>query len=396
MKDGVNYSIGTFATITDAKAALVIAQSQLARGEFIDPAERRRRVQEAKAARERAKALDPRTVSEMFAVWLDYLRDQGLKEGSVYTYERRIAANLIPKFGKRPVISIAPEEVDQWIHKLEQTKGLKAAGQIHLAVAALFRFGSGDAKNLPPGFAPYCIASPVPPPNARRIRRQAAETSLNRKPVSADEIMAIADGMPAEERLAVLLAGHCALRIGEVLALRRRHITEESGVYWVEVDLQLQARGTGLREETPKTKAGRRRVPVPPMIAPDLELHLREFTRLEPESLLFKRRGGREEFLHPNTLRVHFNNSMSELNTKRAALNEPLPAQDRLPMLKQFTFHGLRHTALTRLGQAGATAAELKAFGGHSDGESVARYQHAESSRLASLVSKLSGGNDDR
>ena len=57
--------------------------------------------------------------------------------------------------------------------------------------------------------------------------------------------------------------------------------------------------------------------------------------------------------------------------------------------MDNFTWHGLRHTALTRLGQAGATTAELKAYAGHSDGKSVEVYQHAERRRLVALTAEL-------
>ena len=57
--------------------------------------------------------------------------------------------------------------------------------------------------------------------------------------------------------------------------------------------------------------------------------------------------------------------------------------------VEDFTFHGLRHTALTRLGQAGATTAELRAYAGHSDSKSVEIYQHAERGRLAALADKM-------
>ncbi|MEB5273738.1 tyrosine-type recombinase/integrase, partial [Pseudomonas aeruginosa] len=59
--------------------------------------------------------------------------------------------------------------------------------------------------------------------------------------------------------------------------------------------------------------------------------------------------------------------------------------------LGRFTFHGLRHTGLTRLGQSGATEAELMAFAGHSDPKAVRIYQHAERNRLAALADRMTG-----
>lgn len=58
------------------------------------------------------------------------------------------------------------------------------------------------------------------------------------------------------------------------------------------------------------------------------------------------------------------------------------------PSLEGFVFHGLRHTALTNLGRAGATLADLMEFAGHSDVKSVMKYQHTGKDRLAQLTAQ--------
>lgn len=57
----------------------------------------------------------------------------------------------------------------------------------------------------------------------------------------------------------------------------------------------------------------------------------------------------------------------------------------------RFTFHGLRHSGLTLLGQCGATLAELMHRAGHSDVERVIIYQHSSRERDAALADKLAG-----
>ncbi|WP_271396011.1 tyrosine-type recombinase/integrase [Neomicrococcus lactis] len=379
------YMVGAFTQLGHAKAALVEARSEIARGVFIPPRERRRLMREGQAP----KPVDPRTVTDLLEEWLEHLERQGLKLGTIYTYERHVKANLLPEFGERAAATITPQEMSTWLDALEADKGIKAAAPIHLTVAALFRFAAGDSKELPRNFQPYVLASPVPPVNARRYRRQASQIEVNRAPISAAEIAEIAAGMPPREQLGIMLAGYCALRIGEVLALRRRNITKDSAGYWLTVEKQIQARGSGVREESPKSAAGIRTIPIPPVIVEDVERHLSEYVAAAPSSPLFPRHPGLDEFHNPNTFRKHFNASIAALNDRRAKMNATLPAAERVELIENFTFHGLRHTALTRLGQAGATTAELKAYAGHSDGDSVAKYQHAERSRLVTLASKL-------
>lgn len=387
--DGVQHSIGVFQTIGDARAALDIARSEKARGIFIPPTVKRAERKAAAEARAVKSTAAARTVRQMFDAWIQYLEQRGLKQGTVYTYARRLEAHFLPEYGDKAIGGIIAEDVAEWLDQLEQRIGIPAAAPVHQTVAALFKWGTGDAPDLPRNFTPWLLASPVPPPAASRLRR-AARTApeRNRTPATVEDVAELAEAMPAPERLAVLLAGWCGLRLGEVLGLRRRHVattgTGDAAVTWIKVETQVQARGSGVREETPKSKAGARSVPVPAALVPALTAHLDEHTAPGRDGLLFPRHPGGTEHHHPNTIRSHFNDALAAVNAPREAGED-----DRHP-LEHFTFHGLRHSALTRLGQAGATLAELKAYAGHSDGASVERYQHAERSRLAALAGALS------
>ncbi|WP_271395916.1 tyrosine-type recombinase/integrase [Neomicrococcus lactis] len=387
MFEGKQISIGNFASISDAKAARVIALSEIARGVYVPRSERikaRRRAEAERIARANA---DSRTVRDMFKEWQKWQERRGLKLGSRYTYERHLEAHFMPVFGDSSISSVTPEAVADWLDELERKTGIKNAASVHQTVASLFKWATGDATELPVTFKPWLLASPIPPLAATRLRRSSNQVTVNREPISSKDIWALADGMPASEKLIVLLAGYCGLRLGEVLGLRRRHIefTGEGDAVtaWVSVETQIQARGSGVREETPKTLAGIRRVPVSPVVLTELVAHLRDYTDRYKDSLLFPRHTVGNELHNPNTVRKHFNASSEALNLQRLKADP-----DAVPS-ENFTFHGLRHTALTRLGQAGATTAELKAFAGHSDSDSVAKYQHAERSRLAALAARM-------
>ncbi|MCK6096340.1 tyrosine-type recombinase/integrase [Micrococcus sp. EYE_162] len=379
--DGVQHSLGTFATLGDARAALDIARAERARDTFIPPAERRAQLKAEREARRAQAAADARTVRELAEAWLSWQEARGLKLGSVYTYRRHLEAHFLPTFGERPVGHVTALDLNAWLDHLEESKSPAGAAQVHRVVAALFKWATGDAAELPRTFTPWLLTSPVPPLAARRLRRPNLPRR-NRETLTDAELSALADLMPAPDRLAVLLSGWCALRIGEVLALRRRHVTTDAeGTTWIRVESQVQARGSGVREESPKSEAGRREIPVPAVIAGDLAAHLDEHAAPGPDGLLFPRVGGGNQLNNPNTIRKRFNAALAELNAQRQ--------RDGLPTVDNFTWHGLRHTALTRLGQAGATTAELKAYAGHSDGKSVEVYQHAERRRLVALTAEL-------
>lgn len=393
--NGKQYGLGCFQTLGDARAALDIARADKARGTFVPPGEIRKRQRENAAQRKVQAHADARTIREMVEAWQSWQESRGLKFGSRYTYARRLEAHFLPEFGDRAVSSVKLEDLADWIDALESKIGAKGAAPIHLTVASLFKWASGDAPDLPRGFKPWLLASPVPPLAGVRLRRNTTAQSVerNRTPATTEDIALLAEGMPAAEQLAVLLAGWCGLRLGEVLGLRRRHVTTtESGgntVTWISVQVQVQARGNGIREDAPKSAAGVRTVPVPPSIVPALTAHLRDHAAPGRDGLLFHKTKAPAQHLHPNTLRTHFNAALEAVNAPRIEGED-----DRAP-LENFTFHGLRHTALTRLGQQGATTAELKAYAGHSDGKSVERYQHAERNRLAALAGALNTTEGD-
>lgn len=385
--DGYQHTIGTFHTIGDARAALDIARAEKARGTFEPPMEKRRRLKAEREQRRAEAAGDGRTVRELSEAWLSWLEASGLKAGTVYTYRRHLEAHFLPMFGDRPVSEVTAIEVNDWLDGMEAgSLGIDGTARIHRDVAALFRFATGDAAELPRTFEPWLLTSPVPPLAARKFRRKNRPAERPRDVIAPDDLARLADLMPESDRLAVLLAGWAGLRLGEVLALRRRHFTtDDNGTMWLQVAAQVQARGAGVREEAPKSEAGRRVIPVPAVIVDDVAAHLREHTGPEADALLFPRTGDGNRLHNPNTVGKRFRAALDQLNAL-------MRAEGRAP-LEHFTFHGLRHTALTRLGQQGATLAELKAYAGHSDVKSVEVYQHAERSRLAALTATMSKGD---
>ena len=78
--------------------------------------------------------------------------------------------------------------------------------------------------------------------------------------------------MPDRLRLTVLLATWCAMRYGEIAALRRRDITRDATE--VRIARSVSFLPGGPQVGPPKTKAGLRRVAVPPHVVPLLQQHL--------------------------------------------------------------------------------------------------------------------------
>lgn len=370
---GSMISLGTFRTIGDATAARAIALSELARDTFIPPAQRRAQHTAQKQQAAETAVKDSRTVGELATAWLTWLQSIGRSTGTLYTYERRLKQSFLKRFKNTPVVEITVEDVTNWYNRLVKSNGEGVAKQHYRTVDGMFRYATGKSKQLPRSFDPWIKDSPVDIPGAGSKKRSRRKDEVVITPA---EMYSIANNMPPHERLGILLGGWCALRIGEVLGLRRQDFsTDQDGVMWVSVNEQVQGRGTPARLDPTKTEAGDRVIPVASAIVPDVEAHLADHVGQPGNSFLFPRDPIGNRPHHPNTFRDHFNTARDKTNN---------------PRFKDLTFHGLRHSCLTRLGRAGATLSDLMAFAGHSDVESVLIYQHSERQRLAALAEQLS------
>lgn len=145
-----------------------------------------------------------------------------------------------------------------------------------------------------------------------------------------------------EDHALSLLTGWCALRIGEVLALCRRHVTQDrAGRVMLRIASQVQARGRGLYETAPKSAAGDREVYVPTVIRDALAEHLVAHVGADPDALPFPRGGG-NQLNNPNTIRKRFYAAVALLSTECERVE--------MTAYTSFGFHDLRHTGMTRLG----------------------------------------------
>lgn len=373
---GRRHTIGSFFTIGDARAALSIARGEIARGIFIPPAE-------VKAERRRAadeKAKSAVTIDTLADEWFTFLERAGRSRGTIYTYQSRYNTHIRPVFGEVPVTVVTPAEVEDWYSDLLREKGSGVARNVYLTLSALFTYATGKAKGQSATFTPLISENPCGVPGATKHQPK-HDHDDGEKVATPEQVAALVSNMPPRYALAVNLAAWSALRLGEVIALRRRDMsTAVDGTLWIRIVRQVQARGSGLYETRPKSEAGTRSVPIPPALTETVNDHLREHVGRKRDMLLFPRTPKGDDWIHPNTLRNAFNAAVE-------TYNDSADPDDRLD---GFTFHALRHTALTRIGQAGATLEELKRFAGHTSAEVVAKYQHATRDRLAMLASSLS------
>lgn len=353
--DGVQYSIGSFFTLGDAKAALAIARSEIARRQFVPPAEVRR--QRLDAARR--DVLDAVTVAEWATRWLEGLANEGRSPGTLRSYQSTLNVHILPALGTKRLLDISPEEIELLLDAIPKKGARDNAARV---MRSMFRAAVRDRSV-------GLLVSPVEVSISRPARRGVGIDSA--EVATPAEVRAFAAGMPPALAIAVPLAAWAALRLGEVLGLQRRDFDDLE----VPDRAALNVRRQWLTKASPPRyadpKAGsRRRVALPAEVAAEVARHLEEHVGADPTAPLLP---SSRDPMTPVS-QTAFDRAW------RVARDAVRPG---------FRFHALRHTGLTAYARAGATLAELQARGGHRSAETALRYQHATAERDRALTDKL-------
>ncbi len=171
------------------------------------------------------------------------------------------------------------------------------------------------------------------------------------------EVRKIADEVPPRYRVAVWTLAVAGLRIGELAALRVRHVDFERGTIRVEA---ASAEINGVRlEGATKTAAGMRTVDIPQTLVRMLKEHAVKYSApLDPNALLFT---------------ATRNAPLRQSNFRRQVFQ---PAARRAGIDPRPRVHDLRHTSASWMGKAGLSLVEAGAMLGHTAQSMTARYSH--------------------
>lgn len=251
---------------------------------------------------------DPRTgrirFDEQANRWIASRRSQ--RPTTLARDESLLKSLVLPTFGRFPLSAITTDDVEHWIGALVDQE--YAAATIRKAYEILGGVIKSAIRSKRIAFNPASGASL--PALDRRERRF----------LTADEIIALAETIDPRYRLMVLLGGFAGLRIGEVAALRTSSLG--IGMRTVTVRETLTEVNGVVRIGPPKTRASLRTVALPGMLAAELAIYA---AGKAPSDLLFTApKGG---MISPNRWRQRI--------WKPAAKSMGLG---------EVTFHALRHS----------------------------------------------------
>lgn len=311
-------------------------------GEWTPPAER--------AAKRQAEKLTLRAYSK---TWL--ANKTKLARRTRDLYQSQLDNLILPVLGDLGLTEVTPEHVRSWFAELgtaHETRNAQAYGVLN-------------------GVFNTALSDDLIDKNPCRIRGAGSVKHAKRSVILLDaaQLTELAAKMPEELRLAVLLAGWCGLRKGEVFALRRCDITADGSV--VSVERAVTYREQRFEAGPTKTRESKRVVSVPPHIRPAVLEHLKRHVEKGREALLFT---------DPATGGFHGEwHFRGPWDTARKAIGQP-----------ELHFHDLRHAAGVMAAQTGATLRELMDRLGHTSPNMSMRYQHTAEGRADALADRLS------
>lgn len=326
----------TFRTKREAERFRATELADRARGAWVDP--RRGKV----------------TLEQYGRQWLS--RRPDLRPRTRELYEGLLRLHIFPALGELEIGMVTTQVVRAWRAQMlaAPKPGVSTTEKCYRLLRAVLNTAVQDEA----------IAK-----NPCTIKGAGTERPAERPTLTVPQVYALADAIAPEFRALVLTGTFCGLRLGELLALRRRHIDLLHGRLTVAEQAQ-ELRDGSVWIGPPKTEAGRRTVAVPPHVLPELEAHLDTYVGTGPEALLFAGADGEP------VLRMRFYRAWRKA-TQAAGFPGVRP-------------HDLRHTGNTLAAATGASTRELMARLGHASPRAALIYQHATEDRDGALAKAIS------
>lgn len=328
----------TFARIADAERWLTMAEAQIVRQEWIDPA--------------RSQIL----LKDYAERWI--AQRPNLRPRTVHLYTWTLGKHIAPQLGTVPVGKLSTPMVREW------RAGLLTSGVSKSGAAKAYRLLRAVLMTAMKEDEMIRV-------NPCRIPGADKEEAAERPTLTVLQVMALAQQMPDRFHALVLLATFGCLRWGEAVALERRDVDTTAGTVRVRQAFTEQ-RGKGLVLGPPKSKAGLRTVALPAAILPALRSHIDSHVGDAPDELIFTTESGRPIW------RGNFN-KIVDWRKKVASIGAA-----------GLHFHDLRHTGNTFAAQTGTSLRDLMTRMGHDSPRAALIYQHASSDADQAIAAALS------
>ncbi|MDP2289289.1 MAG: site-specific integrase [Actinomycetota bacterium] len=206
--------------------------------------------------------------------------------------------------------------------------------------------------------------------NPCRIKGAGNAWSAERPTLNLHEVQALAERVPHHYAALVHLLVWTGVRIGEAAAMQRRDLDTASDRPTLTVRERAYRLQSGVIDlDSPKSKAGRRIIPLPPHLVPDIDAHLNQWTGESPSALVFTTSTGGSIISGYSQV---FNRALNHIGRPDVRV------------------HDLRHTGMTLAAQAGASVPELMRRLGQSSTTAAEGYLHTTADHGRAVAERMS------
>ena len=319
---------------------------------------------------------EPPTVNEWMRRWIDEIVTPRRAPNTTRSYRFRIEHDITPVIGAVRMDRLKPAHirlVERHCLEGNPAKGIQGKSP---ATAALTHTVLSEA----------CKAAV-----AEGIIRSNPVDAVEKNRVPPAQIATLTPGQAAmlihaetDPRWSIIwrLLFIAALREGEALGVTRNEIVRSDGLLCLLVEWQLkefdgitdmpagfEARRLDGRTwlTRPKTRSGRRLIPLPADLAADLAAYTADHPDIDPDTPLF--RSGRGNPIRKETLQNAWRRALERVGLPRVRV------------------HSARHTAATAMARIGVSDLARRAIIGHADiGTTNAIYTHVDADMLAGAI----------
>ena len=357
----------TYATETDAQGWLFQEQRLLDLGVWTPPKIRQQQQREAEEREEL-------TVGVWINRWLDR-RKTRLKESTRQNYER-VIKNRITDVKDAPAVAAL---ANVQLHELNKATVYEWWDAMGVA------FGTYTTNRKAYTYLRAALDDavereliPSNPVNIKEARKK-PETKEKELP-STETLQSLIEHLPNQYKLLGVLCLFMGLRIGEALALKRKHLvnvgTDDSPQWVVQIrgNLQRIADDDGhvsMKWQTPKTKAGKRDVPIFAAFNDIVGMHVRDYAPQRATDYLTVTDGG---------------NPVMDTSF-RSVLER---AREKAGIRQKITPHYGRNWLITCMCEEGATPAEIGSMLGQTDLKTITEiYMKVRPDNVAKVLGRV-------
>ncbi len=287
--------------------------------------------------------IDPRAGKTELAEWVEFWWETmvNLRPSTRARYRYVLDNNLLPHLGKMALNEISPPQIRHWVANLSAELAPATVRKAYVVLTSVLKVAVENG---------LIAQSPC-----RGISLPKIEHSEMRF-LTPREIHKLADAIDPRYRALVLIGAYGGLRWGEMAGLRRDRFDAQAAELKV-AEILVEVDGRTLSMGPPKTRAGRRTVPIPTEVASELLNHIDRFCAPDSDLIFASPEGG---FMRRGLFRQRV-----WLPAVKAAEVDPLRV------------HDLRHTAIALWIATGAHVQAIKTWAGHSSASVVLdRYGH--------------------